>query len=171
MENTMFKLLVFIGCLTLSSFLSAQDLTTIYLVRHAEKVDSSRNSDLTEQGKIRAEAYANLLQEQPVTHVFSTAFVRTRNTAAPTAFVHSLDVETYDADKANPFVSMLKTLTGSVLVVGHSNTIPALVNLLTGEHFNDLDESVYDKVFIVKLIDGEYSALEIIHTQPRTPLL
>lgn len=166
----MFKLLLFIGCLASPSLSSAQDLTNIYLVRHAEKVDSSRNSDLTELGKARAEAFSSLLRDQPVTHVFSTAFVRTRNTAAPTALFHSLEIEEYDAGKANSFASNLKSLTGAILVVGHSNTIPSLVSLLTGDNFDDLDERVYDKVYTVTFIDGEYSALEITHTQPRTPL-
>ncbi|MFT4860815.1 MAG: phosphohistidine phosphatase SixA [Pseudohongiellaceae bacterium] len=165
----MLKSLIFIFSLALPALALAQDVTTIYLVRHAEKVDTSRDSDLTEVGKQRAQDFAKLLQDRTLTHVYSTPFVRTKNTAAPTALRHNLDIEEYDSGKTEDFTSMLKILTGTALVVGHSNTIPKLVNLLTGENFDDLDEQVYDKVYIVKFVDSVYSSLEIIHTQPRTP--
>ncbi len=155
--------------LSFSAPSSAQELTTIYLVRHTEKVDSSRLSDLTELGQARAQTFAELLKDSQLTHVFSTPFVRTKNTAAPTALMHQLKIEEYDADRASEFAGKLKTLPGTVLVVGHSNTIPELVNLLTGENFEDLDERVYDKVYIVKYENNLYSSLEIIHTEPRTP--
>ena len=162
--------LILLCCLTFSATTKAQEITTIYLVRHAEKVDSSRNSGLTELGKLRAQAFSKLLQGAQLTHVFSTPFIRTRDTAAPTALMHQLEIEEYDADKAAQFASKLRTLPGTVLVVGHSNTIPDLVNRLTGENFEALDERVYDKVYIVKYEDDLYSSLEIIHTEPRTPL-
>ena len=161
---------ILLCCLAFSATNNAQELTTIYLVRHAEKVDSSRNAGLTELGKLRAQAFAKLLQGAQLTHVFSTPYVRTRNTAAPTASLHQLEIEEYDADNAKEFARKLTTWSGTVLVVGHSNTIPDLVNRLTGENFEDLDERVYDKVYIVKYEDNLYSSLEIIHTEPRTPL-
>jgi len=169
-ENTMIRTLLLACCLLCPFIAGAQDFTTIYLVRHAEKVDSSRTSGLTEVGTARAKAFSTMLRDSNLTHVFSTPFVRTKSTAAPTAEFHSLDIEEYDPDAAREFAEKLKNLTGSALVVGHSNTIPNLVNLLTGERFDDLDERVYDKIYIVRLVNGDYSALEIIHSQPRTPL-
>ena len=166
----MIKLLIFICSLALPALGVAQDTTTIYLVRHAEKVDTSRTSDLTEAGKERARSFAKLLENSSLTHVYSTPFVRTKNTAAPTAAMHKIQIEEYDADKAKGFADKLRTLSGTILVVGHSNTIPELVNLLTGEKFDDLDERVYDKVYIVEFVDQVYSSLKIIHTDPRTPI-
>ncbi len=165
----MLKLLIFICSLALPALALPQDVTTLYLVRHAEKIDSSRGSDLTEVGKERAQGFAKLLQGSALTHVYSTPFVRTKNTAAPAALLHNLDIEEYAAGNPKDFADTLKSLSGTALVVGHSNTIPKLVNALTGENFDDLDERVYDKVYIVKYVDAVYSSLEIIHTQPRTP--
>lgn len=157
-------------CLTFSSIVNGADQTTIYLVRHAEKVDSSPSSDLTDVGKERAKTFARMLNGKKLSHVFSTPYVRTRNTAAPAANEHMLTIEEYDPDDAADFVAHLKTLDETVLVTGHSNTIPGLVNLLTGENFNDLDERVYDKVYVITLENGSYSKLEILHSNPRTPL-
>jgi broad specificity phosphatase PhoE len=143
---------------------------TIYLVRHTEKVgDGSRNPALTDLGKQRAITIADLLREKPVTHVFSTPYTRTRQTATPTAIAHGLEIEEYDPSEAEKMVSKLKTLTGTILVTGHSNTIPGLVNLLTGETFADLDESVYDHVFIVSINENGSAQLRLDYTEPRTP--
>lgn len=145
--------------------------STIYLVRHAEKViEDSNDPALTEIGQARAETFAAMLQGKNITHVFSTPYKRTRDTAAPTARQHGVLVEEYDPDAAKKLVDKLKTLDGVILVTGHSNTIPGLVNLLTGDNFEDLDERVYDKVYIVKITaDGE-AELEISYSEPRTPL-
>lgn len=164
----MIKIAVFVTGLLFSALSTGADQTTVYLVRHAEKVDSSRDSDLTEVGKARAKAFASLLDGKELTHVFSTPFVRTRNTAIPTASNHGLVIQEYDPDDSSGLANKLKTLRGTIMVTGHSNTIPGLVNALTGENFQNLDERVYDKVYIVTLEAGVYSKLEIIHTEPRT---
>ncbi|MFK7863729.1 MAG: histidine phosphatase family protein [Pseudohongiellaceae bacterium] len=166
----MTRIILLLAGLALSGLISAADQTTIYLVRHAEKVDSSTSSDLTDVGKARAKTFARMLHDKNLSHIFSTPFVRTKNTAAPTAHEHGLSIEEYDPDDGIGLVEHLKTLDEVILVTGHSNTIPGLVNLLTGESFSDLDERVYDKVYVVTLEQGEYTKLEILHTSPRTPL-
>jgi dipeptidyl aminopeptidase/acylaminoacyl peptidase/phosphohistidine phosphatase SixA len=146
------------------------DTTTVYLVRHAEKAaDGSRDPALTNMGEQRAITFAEMLRGKPLTHVFSTPYTRTRQTATPTAIAHGLEIEEYDPSEAEKMVSKLKTLTGTILVTGHSNTIPGLVNLLTGETFADLDESVYDHVFIVSINEKGSAQLRLDYTEPRTP--
>ena len=167
---TRLTLITFLALVCCSSSYAA-DIATIYLVRHAEKVDDgSRDPALTELGEQRAAAFAELLRGQPVTHVFSTPYIRTRRSALPTAIEHGLDIEEYEPSDAANFASRLKTLTGTILVTGHSNTIPGLVNLLTGESFADLDDRVYDHVFIVSVDEEGSARLRVEYTQPRTPV-
>lgn len=148
----------------------AADVVTIYLVRHAEKKgDGSPDPALTELGEQRAVAFAELLRGEDVTHIFSTPYVRTRRSALPTAIEHELKIEEYDASDAENFASKLTTLTGTILVTGHSNTIPGLVNLLTAKSFADLDDNVYDHVFIVSVNEHGSAQLRLEYTQPRTP--
>ncbi len=147
---------------------SASEFTEIYLVRHGEKVDNSSNSDLTDLGKSRAQTFSALLSNENVTHVFSTDFLRTKNTADPTAKSHNLEIEIYNADRDQEFAEKLIKLSGTILVVGHSNTIPNLVNRLTGENFEDLDESVYDKIYRVTYDQERYISLLIFHSEPRS---
>lgn len=139
--------------LLLTSLACAQQpepATTIFLVRHAEKADQTDSSPLTDRGKARADKLAELLRDANVQAVFSTAFVRTRETARPLAERRNLPVQTYDAKDAGFAKTLLKAHVGQrVLVVGHSNTIPKLVNTLAGTNLPNLADTEYDGLFVV----------------------
>jgi broad specificity phosphatase PhoE len=140
-KNTFARLTVLLIFLSFPFSVLVADGSTIYLVRHGKNV----------------------------THVFSTPYKRTKDTAAPTAHEHGILVEEYNPDEGKLIVDKLKTLSGVVLVTGHSNTIPRLVNLLVGTSFEDLDERVYDRVYIVTLDEHGHAELEISYSEPRTP--
>src|SRR3546814_1202497 len=73
-------------------------VATYVVVRHAEKVDDgSRDPSLTDAGRARAHALAELLRSRDVVAVYATDFRRTRDTAEPTAAVHDLSIISYDA--------------------------------------------------------------------------
>ena len=103
---------------------------TFIVVRHAEKVDDgSKDPPLSEAGLARAQAVAAALRDAPLRGVYATAYQRTQQTAAPAAHAHSLPVVTYDAKLApTDFAAQLRRehTTGTVLVVGHSNTVPGI---------------------------------------------
>lgn len=124
--------------------------TTLFLVRHAEKADQTDASLLTDRGKARAEKLADMLRDANVQAVYSTAYVRTRETARPLAERRSLTVQTYNAKDAGFAETLLKAHAGQrVLVVGHSNTIPKLVNALAGTSLPNLTDTEYDALFVV----------------------
>ena len=126
----------------------------VYLVRHAEKLDDSRDPPLSDAGKARAEELARTLADAGVTHVWSTDFARTRSTAAPAAARAGLQVQVYDPSKAREFVEQLKRTPGRHLVVGHSNTTPALVQLLGGTPGAAISDTEYDRLYIVVIDPG-----------------
>jgi phosphohistidine phosphatase SixA len=170
-NNTLARISLLLLSLSLAFSALAADGPTIYLVRHAEKiVEDSSDPGLTEVGQARAVIFAAMLHGKNVSHIFSTPYTRTRDTAAPTAHEHGVSIEEYDPDQGPQLVDKLKTLTGVILVTGHSNTIPGLVNLLSGESFQDLDERVYDRVYIVTLDEHGHAELEVAYSEPRTPL-
>lgn len=104
------------------------------LVRHAERADDDpRDPSLTEAGAARAERLARRLHGEPVSAVYATPYRRTQQTAAPTALDHALPVTTYDPTlPAEDLAARLRAsgAHGTVLVVGHSNTIPGLAQAL-----------------------------------------
>lgn len=153
MKNTIILLLITLFALQLSAQ-NKGNLTTFILVRHAEKViEKSKDPALTAEGQDRAERLAKMLEPADVGAIYSTDYLRTQNTVNPLAKQCELEVQSYEP-KDLPFLKEALTAhKGKTIVVsGHSNTIPFLVNeLLGGDKFTDLDDSEYDKIFIVML--------------------
>lgn len=127
-----------------------EEVTYLYLVRHAEKADDgTKDPPLTKKGEKRAQRLADILEGADVSAVYSTNFKRTRDTAFPTAQSIGTEVVIYDP-RNKDFLKELSGATKNVLVVGHSNSTPSLVNALLGEEkYQQLDESVYTKLFII----------------------
>jgi len=129
---------------------------TIYIVRHAEKATAEPNmsSDvpLTEKGKERAEALKEVLKTKKIASVFSTNTIRTKTTAKPAADYFGLSIETYNPKPDSAFIRLLKLKSGNTLVVGHSNTVDDIANLLCGSTVvaADLKDNQYDNLFVVK---------------------
>lgn len=127
----------------------ATDTVVVFLVRHAEKLDDSRDPPLSETGQRRAVELARLLGDAGVTRVWSTDYQRTRATAEPTASARGLVVQPYDPNDLPGFAATLAALPGRHLVVGHSNTTPALVRALGGNAGNLMGDAEYDRLYVV----------------------
>ncbi len=129
---------------------SQDDSTVVYLVRHAEKVDDSRDPPLSEAGRERAELLADMLRDAGLTHLHSTDLERTRDTAAPIAERSGLEVLLYDQGNLQGFAERLRATPGRHLVSGHSNTTPELVRLLGGES-SDIPDHEYDRLYVLTI--------------------
>jgi broad specificity phosphatase PhoE len=133
------------------------DLSVIYLVRHAERAtDHPRDPTLSAEGTDRAAELARLLADAPLARIFSTGYRRTLATAAPVAESHGITVELYEADRDGlaATADLLARTPGHHLVVGHSNTTPALVALLGGEPQGAIAEMEYDRLYLVAVAPG-----------------
>jgi 2,3-bisphosphoglycerate-dependent phosphoglycerate mutase len=126
--------------------------TTFILVRHAEKEATGTDPGLTKEGEERAESLVKLLEKQNIDAIYSTNFNRTKNTIKPLAESKGLEVQLYEKQ---PDITRLK---GTVVICGHSNTIPALANLLIGkEQFETFDDKDFGNILIIK--DGSVTHL------------
>jgi 2,3-bisphosphoglycerate-dependent phosphoglycerate mutase len=140
--------------------LGPDEITTIFLVRHAEKADDGTDDpDLDSMGAVRAEVLAKMLLPSEIRAIYSTDYKRTRQTGQPLADMTGLDIDIYIPHDTAFIHDMVNRHRGeAVLVVGHSNTIPALVNQLVGEKAHQqLEEMEYDKLFIVTVF-GEIAS-------------
>ena len=148
---------IFLFLLISSSGLSLANANgTFYLVRHAEKQsDGSKDPHLTEQGQQRAEYLAQQLSLANITKIYSTEYHRTQETAKPLADLLGIEVEAYNPGNLEAFAEALKTQTGKIVVVGHSNTTPKLTALLSGAVVEPIDEGEYDNLYQVVLIGGK----------------
>ena len=126
------------------------------LVRHAETIGKGATKVLNERGLDRAIDLSKLIESQNVTTIYSTDYPRTKQTAAASAKLKSLEVVIYDPRNLEEFATMLKTKHKNeiVLVVGHSNTTPALANaLIERKEYEQFDETIYDQ--IIRVTVGE----------------
>jgi phosphohistidine phosphatase SixA len=147
-------------------FVLASYSQTYYIVRHAEKAAQEANmtSDvpLNEQGKRRAEVLSEVLKDKDISHIYTTNTIRTKSTAQPTADKMGLAIESYGPRPDSVFIGLLKSKTKNTLIVGHSNTIDDIVNMLTGNRDvpGDLPDSEYNKLFIVEKKGSKYVLTE-----------
>ncbi len=139
-------------------------LTTMMLVRHAEKVeDGSKNPSLTEKGARRAETIRQLFEEAGINALYATPFERTEKTLQPLAATLGMTVENYDPSLgAEQLIDeMLAKHAGEkIFIAGHSNTIPAMLNVLTGsDDYEDFTHDQYDDLFVVSLAEKGKAAV------------
>jgi broad specificity phosphatase PhoE len=133
-------------------------LTTVIVVRHAEKVDNSEDPALSPVGQARAAALAVALRDAGVHAIYTTQYQRSRDTAAPLARLLGLSpvvVET-GGPAAEHGQAVAARVLGqepgrTVLVVGHSNTVPAIVRGLGAADVGSIADDEYRDLFIVKI--------------------
>jgi broad specificity phosphatase PhoE len=133
---------------------------TVYLLRHAEKIDESDESGLTAVGEARAKALAELLAGEPIVAVLTSQYRRTQLTVMPllqrlgTARVAK--IEAFEAHDYDGVVARLRKLSSgqAAVVSGHSNTIPVIAARLGVESPPTEPEVVYGDLYVVRLRDG-----------------
>ena len=128
--------------------------TTIYMIRHAEKGDASADPELSEAGQARAAKWTVCFNDIPLDAIYSSDYKRTKQTAMPIAVSKGKEITIY-----NPSTLHLKMLTTenpgkTILIVGHSNTIPKQINdLLQQNKYPDIDESEFGHLYKIT-VDG-----------------
>ena len=133
------------------------------VVRHAEKADDgSKDPPLSEAGQARARALADSLRGTALRAAYATGYRRTQSTAAPAAQAHGLAVATYDASRpAAEFAARLRRdhHDGTVLVVGHSNTAPAIAAALCSCEVAPMGDDEFDRRLTITFDASGHAAL------------
>jgi 2,3-bisphosphoglycerate-dependent phosphoglycerate mutase len=143
-----------------ASFAATTNVTTVILVRHGEKVTEGMADDppLSAAGVARAAELARVLADANVAAIYTTPFLRTRNTAAPIAAALKLTPIEVAGGKSYPADVVAKILADhageTVLVVGHSNTTPDVLRRLGIANPPAIADSQYDDLFVVTLAKG-----------------
>jgi phosphohistidine phosphatase SixA len=104
----------------------------VHVVRHFDTPAGEKDPDLLPQGVARAEALARWFRGKRLCAILVTQYKRTRQTAAPTAAGRGIAIRTYDAADLAGVVAQARASACPVLIVGHSNTVPDIVERLGG---------------------------------------
>jgi len=105
----------------------------IYVMRHLNTPAGATNPDLTPEGQATAQAFAAWFAKDPPGTIYVSSTKRAQQTAAPTAVRYAVTPKVYDPADSDALVASVLRETGTVLVVGHSNTVPDIVEKLGGQ--------------------------------------
>lgn len=152
--------------LSASTGATTAPVTTIYVVRHAEKITADpadKDPDLNAEGMARAEALRTLLKDKPVDALYTTRYKRTIATLKPLSEERQLEVTTYEPSAYESLKrQVLLQHTGkTVVIAGHSNTILDIVEVFGVEKpFAEIPESKYDHIFKIMIAADNTATLE-----------
>ncbi|WP_282124279.1 SixA phosphatase family protein [Algibacter mikhailovii] len=137
-------------------------VSNYYFIRHAEKDRSNPsepNPHLTKKGLDRANTWSAILSQVPLDLVYSTNYHRTIETAKPAAIKNNKEISIYDPNTIN-YDTFLKHTNGkNTLIVGHSNTIPKIVNAITkNTNYETIKGTNNGNLYLVSIIDGRISS-------------
>jgi len=157
------KLILTFIFLSLSLISYAQEITTYYFIRHAEKLridKTDKNPNLNFNGYKRAEAWKDVFSNVSFDAVYSTDYNRTKLTAKPTAISKNLPILLYNPNTMYSEAFQNNTKGKTVLVVGHSNTTNVFVNKILGiEKYNEIKDNNNSNLYIVTISNGETSSI------------
>ncbi len=125
------------------------ETVTVVLVRHAEKESAGDDPGLTEQGRNRARILERALRSLDVDAVYTSEYRRNAATAAPLCEARGLERRQVSARDTSGLVAKLRAEHGgqTVVVVGHSNTIPQILRMLGVTHA--IEKAEYDDLYVV----------------------
>jgi phosphohistidine phosphatase SixA len=138
----------------------------VILVRHAEKAAvSGDDPPISELGHERALALAAALTSSPPSAIIVSSRKRTVETAADVAKATGVAPQVISLDGGGAahiaaVAAAVRQTRGVVLVVGHSNTIPAVIKALGGPTLPDICDATYSHLFVLTPAhDGQPAAL------------
>lgn len=142
--------------------------TTIFVVRHAEKVDASEDPDLDVTGRERARLLRDMLRAIPIETIYSSKYKRTQQTVSPTAEARKVPITIHTTDEIPKLADAIRAAAAdsvdrAILVAGHSNTTVQWLKALGITSINELLDHEWDNLFVVTIGDGGRARLLHLH--------
>jgi len=168
-STTLFAFLACLICCAPKAVVTERP-TVVYVVRHAEKLDpADQNSPLSAAGHERAAALSTTLARSGVQRIYATTLQRTQQTVAPLATL--LDIAPVVLEPGAVEDLVMRITSGDrglvVLVAGHSNTVPRIVQGLSGIAVDGIPEERFDRLFKVMIPpDGAATVEELRYGAP-----
>jgi broad specificity phosphatase PhoE len=148
--------------LTFATDAQAQNVRTIFLIRHADKASDDTDAPLSEAGRRRAECLANTLADAQIQKIFTSDLQRTQQTAAPLAEKLHLKPVAIPISMPEKLIEAIRSSKeANVLVVWHDATLPKILSALGAPPIPPIAHAEYDRFFILTLSADQK------HSQPR----
>jgi broad specificity phosphatase PhoE len=125
-----------------------------YVMRHLHTPEGLHDPDLTEEGRRVAALLPPQFVRHPPRAIYVTQWKRTQQTAAPLAERLGITPTVYDAGDSPALAARLRSEAGPVLIVGHSNTVPDIVEHLGGQRPGPLEHHDFGDLWIIAADGG-----------------
>ncbi len=130
-------------------------VTTLILVRHAEKVIDPNNPDvdLNADGQARAQELVRMFGDSGINAIYATQYQRTQETVRPLADRLGLPINQVNAKNTGDLLAQIRAQHSgqTIFVAGHNNTVPEIIAAAGGPQFPIIPESEYDNLFIITI--------------------
>jgi len=132
---------------------------SFYVMRHLQKAEGP-DPLLSAEGFENARRLSRFFTTDPPRTIYVSPTRRAHETAVVLAAHLSLSLIDYDPGDTPGLIAMAKSEPGPVLIVGHSNTVPEIVERLGGARPADLAETDYGDIFRIRR-DGTVERLRL----------
>ena len=128
-------------------------VTTVIIIRHAEKIIDPNNPDvdLSPAGQARAQELARMFGDAGINAIYATQYRRTQETVKPLADKLGLRVNLVNSKSTNDLLAQMRAQNSgqTVFIAGHNNTVPEIIAALGGRKYPTIPESEYDNLYVV----------------------
>lgn len=128
-------------------------VTTVILIRHAEKIIDPNNPDvdLSPAGQARAQELARIFGDAGINAIYASQYKRTQETVKPLADKLGLPVNIVNSKNTADLLAQIRAQHPgqTVFIAGHNNTVPEIIFALGGPKYPIIPESEYDNLFVV----------------------
>lgn len=147
-------------------FLRQPRVTTILLLRHADRA----NDHLSPAGEERAKKLAEVARKTGVTAIYTTMFTRTQQTARPLADFLMTPIITYTSESSLVQQILAEHNGDVVLVVGHGDTVSSIAQSF-GAVISSTAITDFDNLFVVtrRSSDGKVNAVNLQYGKDSSP--
>jgi len=128
-------------------------VTTVILIRHAEKIIDPNNPDvdLSPAGQARAQELARMFGDAGINAIYATQYKRTQETVKPLSDKIGVPVTVMNSKGTADLLAQIRAQHSgqTVFIAGHNNSVPEIIAALGGPKYPIIPESEYDNLYIV----------------------
>jgi len=131
----------------------SRPITTVILIRHAEKIIDPNNSDpdLSPAGQARAQELARMLGDAGINAIYATQYKRTQQTVKPLADKLGLPITQVNSKSTPELLAQIRAQHRgeTIFIAGHNNSVPEIIAALGGPTYPTIPETEYDNFYVV----------------------
>ena len=130
-------------------------VTTVILIRHAEKVIDPNNTDpdLSPAGQARAQELVRMFGDAGINAIYATQYKRTQQTVKPLSDKTGVPVSIVNSKNTADLLAQIRAQHSgqTIFIAGHNNSVPEIIAALGGPTFPTIPDTEYDNLYIVTM--------------------